>query len=62
MASESPDESREAIIDQLTGQAKLLWGEEKAETLRGAIEETARLLETLRLNLPQAEVEPGFYQ
>ena len=62
MASEPAKNPTEVIIKQLADQARAHWGDERAAGLGSLIEQTAEQIEFLRLNLPQAETEPGFYQ
>ncbi len=61
MANNTPNPSAADIAGQLTEQAKALWGERRAAQLQQSLEETARMLLELRHNLPDRDVEPGFY-
>ena len=62
MVSISPEMSQEEIRQELAEQARALWGNERADELRSALETTASQLHEVGRVLPRAEVEPGFYQ
>ena len=61
MAGSTVRPSTADIAKQLNEQAKALWGERRAAELQGSLEDTARILVELRDNLPDRDVEPGFY-
>ena len=62
MATIRPGASQEDIRLELAEQARSLWGDERAEELRSALEGTASQLHEVGRVLPKPEVEPGFYQ
>ena len=62
MASIHPGAPQEEILRELTQQAKALWGNDRAEALRDALEQTAGQLREVSQAPPRPEVEPGFYQ
>ena len=61
LVSRKSEISLEAILRQLTEEAKERWGERRAEELRGSLEQTAQNLYQIAANPPNWEVEPGFY-
>ena len=61
MTTNHPTPYQEEIIQGLTEQAKLLWGEGRAEELKPSLENTASQLLRLAENLPDRDLEPGFY-
>ncbi len=62
MASMKPGVSPEDILRELQQQARILWGDRRAEEIEPSLEQTARQLVDVSRNLPFPEVEPGFYQ
>jgi len=62
MASIRPGAPPEEILRELTQQAKALWGNDRAEVLQDALEQTAGQLHEVNQAPPRPEVEPGFYQ
>jgi len=62
MATIRPGAPQEEIRQELAERARALWGNERAEELRSALESTATQLEEVGRVLPKPEVEPGFYQ
>jgi hypothetical protein len=62
MVSLRPDAPLEEILRELTEQAKALWGEERARAISASVEATAHRLWAVSRNLPDRDVEPGFYQ
>ena len=62
MTHEQPGESAEEILSRLLDDARRLWGEERAQELRPAIEQTAHNLHQMATLLPDPSIEPGFYQ
>ena len=61
MTTNDPTPSHEKITQGLSDQAKLLWGEVRAEELTPSLENTASQLLRLADNLPERDLEPGFY-
>ena len=61
MITKDPTPSQEEITRGLSEQAKRLWGEERAEELKPSLENTASQLLRLAGNLPERDLEPGFY-
>ncbi len=61
MVGRKSELSLEAILRQLTEEAKERWGERRAEELRGPLEQTAQNLHQIATNPPNWEAEPGFY-
>jgi hypothetical protein len=59
MPGSFPTQSAEDIASQLVEQARILWGEQRADQIRGSLEQTARMLLQLRRNLPGRDIEPG---
>ena len=62
MTPEQPGESAEEILSRLLDDARRLWGEERAQELRPAIEQTAHNLHRITTFSPDPSIEPGFYQ
>ncbi|MDP7082919.1 MAG: hypothetical protein QGH97_00900 [Dehalococcoidia bacterium] len=62
MVSMRPDAPLDEVLRELTEQAKALWGEERAKAISSSVEATARRLWEVSRNLPQRDLEPGFYQ
>ena len=62
MATIRPGAPQQEIRQELTERARALWGNDRAEALRSALENTASQLEEVGRVLPKPEVEPGFYQ
>jgi hypothetical protein len=62
MVAMRPDVPVEKILRKLREQARALWGEERAGSISGSIEQTAQQLWEISRSLPHREVEPGFYQ
>ena len=62
MASARFGASQEEIQRDLTLQAEMLLGEERAEAVRVFLEQTAGQLREVGRVLPKPEVEPGYYQ
>ena len=53
--------AKDDIARSLTRRATELWGLERADELRGLIDQTADHVWRLAENLPADEEEPGFY-
>ena len=62
MTSVRADATREDILRVLTEQAQALWGPERAQVIAATLEQTAQQLVDVSRNLPDKELEPGFYQ
>ncbi len=56
------EETVEHILEELTRRANGLWGDARAAELTGPLQDTARQVWEVRHSIPDAEVEPGFYQ
>ena len=61
MTTIDPTPSQEEIAQGLSEQAKRLWGEQRANELQPSLDNTAAQLQRLAENLPDRDVEPGFY-
>ena len=61
MVASNPGPSREGIARELMAKAAELWGRERAEEIRAAVEETAAHLWLVAQAPPDPEVEPGFF-
>lgn len=61
MVSMDPKLTKEQIVAQLTEQAKVVWGPERAQALRASLEEAGNNLWILNQNLPELEEEPAFF-
>ena len=62
MTDVNAGESAAGILARLLAEARRLWGEERAQALLISIEQTAGNLHQIATHLPDASVEPGFYQ
>ncbi len=62
MTDGKPAESAAEILLRLLAEAQRLWGEERAQALLTSMEQTAGNLHQIATHLPDASVEPGFYQ
>ena len=62
MTSVRADAPQEDILRVLTEQAQALWGPERTEVIATILAQTARQLVDVSGNLPDKELEPGFYQ
>ena len=60
MVGMNPRHSQEGITQELVAKATELWGQERAEAIRGALEEVAENLWLVAQNLPDREAEPAF--
>lgn len=61
MVGMNPRHSREEIAQELVAKATELWGQERAEAMRRALEEAAEHLLLVAQNLPGREEEPAFF-
>ena len=61
MTTTNPNQTHEEIVQGLVDHAKQLWGAQRANELRSSLESTATQLLQLADNLPDRDVEPGFY-
>ena len=61
MTTGNTEQSHEEVVQGLFEQAKRFWGEQRADELRSSLEYTATQLRHLAENLPDSDVEPGFY-
>ena len=61
ISKNEPMASREEIFKSLENQAAALWGAERIDEHRPAIEGAAGNIWQLSQDLPDFEVEPGFY-
>lgn len=62
MVDTAPEVSRETTLQQLTEQAKALWGADYAARNTALLEQAAAYVAQIAHNLPDTETEPGFYQ
>ena len=62
MTDVNPGETEAEILSRLLAEARRLWGEERAQELRTSLQQTAGNLHQIATHLPDASVEPGFYQ
>ena len=58
----SNEQSREELLRELTDKAIAMWGEARAAALSNALESAVSQLMEVRQDLPQRDVEPGFFQ
>ena len=58
----SNEQSREELLRELTDKAIAMWGEGRAAALSNALESAVSQLMEVRRDLPQRDVEPGFFQ
>ena len=61
ISENQPMSSKEEILASLEGMAAALWGKERVEQHRTAIEGAAGHIWQLSQDLPSFEEEPGFY-
>ena len=54
--------TKDKILQEVTGKAIALWGNDRAQILRESLEQTATRLWEIGLADPGTDVEPGFYQ
>ncbi len=58
----STEQSRDELLRELTEKAKALWGDARAAELSRTLETTASQLIEVRQDMPERDVEPGFFQ
>ena len=56
------DLSQDHILEELTRRAQTMWGHDRPQLLRAALQDTARQLWEIRRHPPDFAEEPGFYQ
>ena len=56
------EQTRDELLKELTEKAKALWGDARAAELSRTLETTASQLVEVRQDLPERDVEPGFFQ
>ena len=58
----SNEQTRDELLRELTEKAKTLWGDARAAELSRTLETTASQLIEVRQDLPNRDLEPGFFQ
>ena len=62
MPTSNSGTSPEEILQKLLEQARVNWGEERAQEIQVTLENASSQLSEVSSNLPDKETEPGFYQ